>query len=326
MDHATNIGLFASVPFDAPRARTTRDVVENVKTGIDFIAHNLPRAHRLLVRLNPYPRPWRALSVELPDGARLAAWYAQGKAGGPAVLFAPGTFQTKDDTPRKRRAIDLWRRLGASVLIVDLRGFGGSHAAFGSAGYLESRDLHVAADRLKTLSGAERVILWGESLGGAVSLVAAALPGAETRFSRVIAWSPYAELREASRVSDPTTEIGRSILGRGYRWLLRHRSGNKVRDFEQYLSLCAAELGMSHDALARAGSPVHHVDALRVPGVLFHAEDDAIVPVDHARRLLDAHAPNLSVHVLPRGAHLGFDRAAPEWYGAVTHKLLVDGA
>lgn len=311
-----------TVPFDAPRARRGRDLFYDMKVGIDFVAHNLPRAHRVLVRLNPYPRPWRALTLQTPDGASLAAWYAQGKPGRPAVLFAPGTFQTKDDTPRKRRAIDLWRRLGASVLILDLRGFGGSHCASGTAGYHEARDLHIAADHLRAESGSQRVILWGESLGGAVSLVAATLPGAQDRFERVIAWSPFSDLGDASDVANPDTPIGRSILGKTYRWLLRHRMGREFNDFQEYLAFSARQLGMSPEELLDHGSPVQHVDALRVPAVVFHAEDDDVVPVHHAERLAATGAPNLDVHIVPRGAHLDFDREAPRWYEAVTAKML----
>ena len=326
MDHANHVGVFASIPFDAPRPRTTRDLLFDVKTGIDFVAHNIPKAHRVFVRLNPYPKPWRPLTIETPDGVNLAAWYGGGTPGGPSILFAPGTFQTKDDTPRKRRAIDLWRRLGASVLIVDLRGFGGSYGALGSAGYLESRDLHLAADRLREESGSQRVALWGESLGGAISLLAASLPRAEERFSHVLAWSPFADLREASTVANPSTDVGRSILGRTYRWLLRHRTRNEVRNFEEYLAMCAQQLGMDVDTLCMNGSPSCHVRELRVPATVFHAEDDYVVPVAHAMRLRNAQAPRLTVHIVPRGSHLAFDREAPDWYAAVTHKLLVESA
>lgn len=325
MDPRTSLAALASIPFDAPRARGGRDILYNVKQGLDFVAHNLPRAHRVLVRLNPYPRPWRPMTIQTPDGARLAAWYGRGRPGGPSVLFAPGTFQTKDDTPRKRRAIDLWRRLGASVLILDMRGFGGSYDSIGSAGYHEARDLQHAADKLRQESGTERVVLWGESLGGAVALLAGTLPGAEERFSRIVAWSPYADLREASAVATPTTEVGRSILGRTYRWLLRRRTHNQVQTFEEYLALCASSLGMSADELCQAGSSERHVQDLRVPAAVFHAQDDAVVPVTHAERLLATQAPKLDVTVVPRGAHLDFDREAPTWYAETTRNLLDPG-
>ncbi|MFA5861466.1 MAG: hypothetical protein WDA16_07195, partial [Candidatus Thermoplasmatota archaeon] len=116
---------FGSIPFD-PKSERKRfaDGWADAKAGLDFVAHNLPRAHRVLVRVNPYPKPWRSVMLEMPDGARLAAWHGPGEVGSsPAILLLPGTFQTKDDTPRKRRALHLWRRFApAHVLIVDQRG------------------------------------------------------------------------------------------------------------------------------------------------------------------------------------------------------------
>lgn len=317
----------APAAFDAPHGRGMRDVWYDVKSGLDFIAHNLPRWHRVLSRLNPYPKPWETIEVPAFEGARLSACYGPGRPGGPAILFAPGTFQTKDDTPRKRRAIDLWRRFGAHVLIVDLRGFGGSHAHLGTAGYLESRDLHAAADWLRARSGASRVILWGESLGAASSLLAACLPDAETRFERVIAWSPFADFEHAARVASPDTDVGRSLVGRTYRWLLRLRLDKGVRDFDQYLTERAASLGLDREGLAHHASPRRHVSALRVPVFVYHAEDDAIVSVDQARILQDAipESQHLNVEIVPRGAHLDFDRAAPAWYAAVTARHLAGG-
>lgn len=313
------LALFG-IPFDAPRRRSRADAWQDLKQGLDFVAHNLPRAHQLLVRVNPYPRPWRHLDVVGHEDVRLSAWYAQGEPGGPAVLFAPGTFQTKDDTPRKRRAIDLWRRLGASVLIMDLRGFGGSSAHLGSAGHLESRDLLRAADRLRAESGAKRVTLWGESLGGATALLSAALPEGRQRYDRVLAWSPFADLVKASRVASPQHAVGQTTLGRTYRWLLRRRTD--APDFDAYLAMAAQELGISRYQLALEASPLTRVHDIQLPTDVFHAEDDDVVPVAHARWLQEARAPNLRVNVVPRGGHLDFDRVAPVWYGQVTEALL----
>src|SRR5439155_12375926 len=104
-------------------------------------------------------------------------------------------------TRRKRRAIDLWRRLGAHVLIVDMRGFGGSAQWPSTVGREEARDLLEVAAWLREHSGADKVALWGESLGGAECLLAGMLPGAEGIVSQVIAWSPFADLDEASKVA-----------------------------------------------------------------------------------------------------------------------------
>lgn len=312
----------SSIPFDAPASRRPVDVLADLKTGLDFIAHNLPRAHRLLVRLNPYPRPWRHVTVPGHDGAPLSGWFARGTPGAPAIVMLPGTFQTKDDTPRKRRAIRLHRDLGAHVLILDMRGFGESHALPGTGGLFEARDALAAADWLREGTGRDRVHLWGESFGGATALLAAAMPEADARLASVLAWSPFADLAEACRVASIDGPNGMRPLARTYRWLLRHRTRNAVRDFEEYLALCASQLGMSREDLLRAGSPIHCAETLRVPTYVFHAEDDDVVPASHARRLAETNAPQLHVRLLPRGGHLDFDRAAPVWFDAVTRRLL----
>jgi alpha-beta hydrolase superfamily lysophospholipase len=312
----------ASIPFDVPDRRSrVAEAWRDAKAALDLVAHNVPRAHRWLVRLNPYPRPWRAVTLRMPDGARLAGWHGRGRAGAPAVLMLPGTFQTKDDTPRKRRALSLWRRFGAHVLIIDQRGFGGSAAERGTGGNVEAGDALVAAAWLARESGRARVVLWGESLGGAIALLAATRPGAEDVVERVVAWSPFADLGDAALATAGDDPRGRTMLGRTYRWLLRHRD-RRVHDFREFLQLRAAELGTTVEALLDEGSPARHVARLRVPAVVFHAEDDPVVPVDHARRLADLRAPLLAVHVLPRGRHLAFDRVAPRWYAAVTERLL----
>lgn len=312
----------SSIPFDAPSTRHPLDLWADVKTGLDFIAHNLPRTHTLLVRLNPYPRPWRHVRVTGHGGVTLHAWHGPGKPGAPAIVILPGTFQTKDDTPRKRRAIALWRRFGAHVLILDMRGFGESYHLEGTAGHLESRDALHAADWLREQSGVSRVHLWGESFGGATALLAGTLPGAEERIAGVVAWSPFADLAEAARVATPGTPEGETALARTYRWLLRRRTHNEVQTFEQYLDRVAKGLGMTKADLLHTCSPLHRLAELRVPAVVLHAEDDPVVPCWHAKRLADLGLGNLAVHVVPRGGHLDFDRHAPAWYDAVTTRLL----
>lgn len=317
------------IPFDAPLPRRASDVWSDVKAGADFIAHNLPEAHRLLVRLNPYPRPWRSVSLAASDGALLSAVYGPGRPGAPALVMVPGTFQTKDDTTRKRRAIDLWRRLGAHVLVTDMRGFGGSHAFPGTGGLLEAQDVHAAVDWLREQSGAPRAHVWGESLGGAIALLAGARAGASERIASVIAWSPFAELSDAALASSPRSRRGRTAIGRTYRWLLRRRTKNLAPDFQTFLKLRAHELDVPMEELIVAGSPCYHVEDLQVSATVFHALDDPIVPVNHARlldRIARDRAPRLRVHIHPRGRHLDFDRAAPTWYAATTRALLDEGA
>lgn len=317
-----------AIPF-APRDvwRSPAHYLSVTKGALDFVAHNLPRVNSVLVRLNPYPRPFERVRVPVDDeGTTLGGWHGPGKPGSPAVVFAPGTFQTKDDTSRKGRAIRFWRDLGCHVLAVDLRGFGDSHESWGTGGYLEAHDLLRAAEWLKARSGDSRVTLVGESLGGASAIIASALPGASESLNGTLAWSPFADLVDQSKyvTTNPGVRHPFFLAYTFYRLMTTVRSGGEVRDFRDFFRVRSAMLGLTADELVRRSSPVTYAQDVAVPTLAFHAEDDPIVPVSEAHRLIDAARGNplVRARVLPTGAHVSFEEHAPEWYWRTTRAFV----
>jgi fermentation-respiration switch protein FrsA (DUF1100 family) len=130
-------------------------------------------------RMVYHPRPFdeagspdaiQATDVELttPAGKKVyARWYPQPGARG-AVLYCPGNagnLQTRAEAVR-----DLWAGLGESVLIFDYPGYGRSEGTPNEAACYEAAD--AAYDWLvrEAKVPAERLLLYGESLGGGVAV------------------------------------------------------------------------------------------------------------------------------------------------------------
>ena len=107
------------------------------------------------------------LRLEASDGAVIAAWfvpYPQAKA---TILFCHGNAGNISD---RLHSIQVLHELGYSVLIFDYRGFGRSKGSPGENGtYL---DADAAWEWLIKTRGepAERVVIFGRSLGGAVAI------------------------------------------------------------------------------------------------------------------------------------------------------------
>lgn len=115
----------------------------------------------------------RAVRFEACDGVGLAGWFlpavATGRASG-TVVFLDGA----ENVRRHVDHIDWLPAAGYNVLLFNYRGYGGSGGEPSLAGF--HRDLRAAiatADRLDGLPRA-RLVVFGQSLGGAVATVALA--------------------------------------------------------------------------------------------------------------------------------------------------------
>lgn len=101
------------------------------------------------------------------DGVDLGAWWIPARDPLGAVVLAHGN--AGNIAHRIDKAL-LLRRFGLSILLFDYRGYGASDGSPTEEGTY--RDMDAAVEHALTMRGlpAERLILWGESIGAAVAV------------------------------------------------------------------------------------------------------------------------------------------------------------
>lgn len=110
------------------------------------------------------------------DGTKLHGWYLPGKDPQAVMLFCHGNAGNL--THRIELMEDLPRYVDASFLVFDYRGYGKSEGIPDEAGVLA--DARAARRWLAEQAGVaeQDIVLWGESIGGAVAVDLAAKDGA----------------------------------------------------------------------------------------------------------------------------------------------------
>jgi dipeptidyl aminopeptidase/acylaminoacyl peptidase len=179
----------------------------------------------------------------------------------------PGARDTAD--------FDWWSQAlasqGYAVLRANYRGsnLGWLHfsAGFGEWGAKMQTDL---SDGVKYLAAQgmvdpARVCIVGASYGGYAALAGVSLQSGIYRCAVSVA--------------------GQSDLKRFLRWTDETRNGNQLlqRNLERFTG-ATGEADPKLDAL----SPVRHVDAIKVPVLLIHGQDDTVIPYDQSKQMYDA--------------------------------------
>jgi fermentation-respiration switch protein FrsA (DUF1100 family) len=110
----------------------------------------------------------RAETLEIPssDGVRLAGWWIRGN-GSTALLYFHGNGG--DISHRLERTKMLVESLGLDVFLVDYRGYGKSSGSPSETGLCADGEAIYDAARARGFTP-EHIVLFGESLGGAVAV------------------------------------------------------------------------------------------------------------------------------------------------------------
>lgn len=114
--------------------------------------------------------PYEEIRLRTSDGLALGAWWVPSEKARGALVFSHGNAGNVAD---RLDQIRLFHDLGLSVLIYDYRGYGrseGSPLEAGTYRDMEAAEEHVIRDRSVPRN---RLVLYGESLGGAVAVEAA---------------------------------------------------------------------------------------------------------------------------------------------------------
>ncbi|MEA2625992.1 MAG: uncharacterized protein QOD06_2037, partial [Candidatus Binatota bacterium] len=139
----------------------------------------------------PPPRGVEERWIDAADGTRVHAWYAAGAGDAPVLLWSHGN--AGNVSTRRETFLELTAR-GVGVLAYDYRGYGKSSGRPSEIGV--GLDAEAAYDHLRTLGVApERILGFGESLGGAVTVHLAS----RRPLAALVLVSTFTTLRDVAR-------------------------------------------------------------------------------------------------------------------------------
>ena len=211
---------------------------------------------------------WENVLIGSPAGP-CPAWFFPASSS-TWVIQVHGRGTTRSEC---LRAVPVLHAAGLPNLVVSYRNDGEAprtRAGAYALGASEWRDVD-AAIAYALRHGAERVVLMGWSMGGAVSLQASVSSGNRHRIAGVILESPVVDWRtvlrfqaKLNRVRPPLPDLAMSAL---------------------QLPLTARLSGADEPILFDRLDMVARADELAAPILILHSDDDGFVPVDASRAL-----------------------------------------
>jgi predicted MFS family arabinose efflux permease/pimeloyl-ACP methyl ester carboxylesterase len=114
------------------------------------------------------------VSFQSSDGNSVSGWWLPASDRRTTIVMTHGLFRSRWEL--LPRAVDFWNR-GYAVLVYDMRRHGRSNGEFASLGYDERHDVEAALAFSQTQAPDNRVVLFGVSMGGAATLMAASETG-----------------------------------------------------------------------------------------------------------------------------------------------------
>jgi hypothetical protein len=226
------------------------------------------------------PEGYEELALASEEGLRLRAWLARGDPERAAAVVVHGLGDSLESYVGHARVL---RERGHSVLLVDLRGHGGSEGSYTALGAREHADVAAAMAELRRRELAGRgILLEGHSMGAAAVLLAASRePGVRA----VIAEAPYDS----------------------YRGTVEHHA-RLLYGIPRWVPLIPTAIAMAE---WRAGFDADDADVVaavrRITAPLLAIADgeDQRMPEPVVRRVYDAHPGPKQLWVAPGVDHVG---------------------
>jgi uncharacterized protein len=230
-----------------------------------------------------------------------------GPPGGTWAILVHGRAATREEC---LRALPVLHRLGITALVAGYRSTAGLPVPPLRYHLGDTEWLDVEAAILHALAqGAEEIVLFGWSMGGAMVMQTASRSWTADRVKGIVLDCPVLDWRDVlahqARVNRLPTAVGK--LGRS---MLSHRAGWRLAGTEAPLDLDRL------DWVTRA-------DELAHPVLLFHSDDDLFVPSGPSRKFAEAR-PDLVTFLAVEGAgHCREWNVDPNrWDSAVARFLL----
>jgi pimeloyl-ACP methyl ester carboxylesterase len=239
------------------------------------------------------------LTVDAPGDVTLEAWYCDRGRGSPLVILFHGYAAEKSSLLDEAR---VFLGLGASVMLVDFRGSGGSSASYTTIGLLEAVDVAAVAGYVRANLSHARVVLFGQSMGGVAILRSVRNHG--IRSDAVILEGVFDTMLNTVRnrfeaIGVPSFPSAQLLVFWGAR-----RWG-----FD----------GFSHN-------PVDYAGSLRDPVVFMHGEDDTRARLQQGRRVFDAVPGRKTFVKFDNTGHGSYLAADPARWRSAVEALIVTPA
>ncbi|HJN40033.1 MAG TPA: alpha/beta hydrolase [Chloroflexota bacterium] len=230
------------------------------------------------------------------DGHAIAGWIARRPAAPGAVVLSHGVWTNHREM--ESRAAALWER-GFNVLLFDYRACGESAGNVTTLGLREGGDLLGAIDFLAGEPERAPIGVWGNSMGGAVALLAAAK-------------CPHID----AVISDSAFAVLTDNIGHGFRAV----TGLPAWPFRHAILAVVQFIARADLAAVR---PVDQIAALAPrPLLLVHGEDDRLVRVEDAHALHRAAGEPKELWRLPDCGHVEAFELFPEEFADRAERFL----
>lgn len=187
-----------------------------------------------------------------------------------------------------------WKR-NCHILLFDHRHHGDSAGSFGTYGFFEKNDIINTAEYLKLLTGLsdDKIALFGESYGGAASLLA--VSDDSDKYAFVGADSPYKDLNSIIR-ERAEKDYGRMLL--------------------PLVPITMWTAGLRASFNPEAVNVKRAAKKIRIPVFISHSKQDDFTPPDHSQEIFDSLETEKKVlHITDWGAsHARSINEKPEEY------------
>lgn len=160
------------------------------------------------------------------DGNALSGWWIPGDSKGTTIVMTHGLFRSRWEL--LARAVDLSKR-GYTVLVFDLRRHGRSAGEFLTLGFDERHDVEAALAFASARAPSNRLVLFGVSMGGAATLMAAS---ESAGVSAVVADSSFLSLEHTIAHHLSLAGIPRIPFAPTLTWMTALRLGFQPGDFD----------------------------------------------------------------------------------------------
>ncbi len=252
------------------------------------------RAHAWIVAQQP-----EDVSIVSHDGLKLRGLYFQHPDAQDAALVLPGWTDIKEFLYPE---VKLMYDAGLSVLMPDQRAHGTSEGEYSTFGYNEAKDANGWKAVLKQ-KGAQRIVLYGRSMGAATAMMTACLYPEDVRCAV-----------EDAGFTSMLDEVNSFVSSRA-RWvppflyplltwisdpIIKSRAGYNMAD----------------------ASPISLLPECTVPMMFIHGMDDTFIPYDMMPDLYDAHPGPKEQYSVEGAGHVQSLPVGGEEYANRVHSFI----